>query len=296
VALVLARDRLGRRARRRHGPRQDDPDDLAALGREGRRRQDRGGSAVQGPHRRADEVVTNWMREIERFAPSLKAVAWTGPDREKRTPRARHADVVITSYALLRRDEDFFQKYEFAVRHPRRGAEHQEPPLGHGARGEEAPLRSAASRSRARPSRTASRRSGRSSTSCRRGCSATSRPSRSATRAPSTAATRRPRAPARGDPPAHAPPHQERGGQGPPRAHRGGARVRAAADPAAALPAGAGAGAGQRARRDRPGGRGEEPDRRSSRGSRGCARRRATRGSSSCRGSSPTTTRASSTR
>ena len=58
-------------------------------------------------------VVNNWLREVEKFAPTLKAVAWTGPDREKRLHELDHADLVITSYALLRRDEDFLQKYEF---------------------------------------------------------------------------------------------------------------------------------------------------------------------------------------
>ncbi len=59
-------------------------------------------------------VVTNWLREVTRFAPSLRAVAWTGPDREKRLHELDTADVVITSYALLRRDEEFLQRYEFA--------------------------------------------------------------------------------------------------------------------------------------------------------------------------------------
>lgn len=59
-------------------------------------------------------VVHNWLREVEKFAPTLRAVAWTGPDREKRTHELDRADVVITSYALLRRDEEFLQKYEFA--------------------------------------------------------------------------------------------------------------------------------------------------------------------------------------
>ncbi len=59
-------------------------------------------------------VVTNWLREVTRFAPTLRAVAWTGPDREKRLHELDHADVVITSYALLRRDEEFLQRYEFA--------------------------------------------------------------------------------------------------------------------------------------------------------------------------------------
>ncbi len=59
-------------------------------------------------------VVTNWMREVERFTPHLRAVAWTGPDREKRLHEVDGADILITSYALLRRDEDFLQKYDFA--------------------------------------------------------------------------------------------------------------------------------------------------------------------------------------
>jgi hypothetical protein len=59
-------------------------------------------------------VVTNWLREVERFAPHLRAVAWTGPDREKRLHEVEGADILITSYALLRRDEDFLQKYDFA--------------------------------------------------------------------------------------------------------------------------------------------------------------------------------------
>ncbi|MFO0003286.1 MAG: SNF2-related protein, partial [bacterium] len=37
-----------------------------------------------------------------------------GPDRERLAPELATADVVLTSYALLRRDEDFFQRYDFA--------------------------------------------------------------------------------------------------------------------------------------------------------------------------------------
>jgi superfamily II DNA or RNA helicase len=58
-------------------------------------------------------VVPNWLREIEKFAPSLTAVAWQGPDREKLTEKLDDADVVITSYALMRRDEEFFSKRNF---------------------------------------------------------------------------------------------------------------------------------------------------------------------------------------
>ncbi|MBL8604674.1 MAG: DEAD/DEAH box helicase [Myxococcales bacterium] len=58
-------------------------------------------------------VLSNWLKEIEKFAPSLRAVLWAGPDREKRTHEVDSADVVVTSYALLRRDEEFLQQYEF---------------------------------------------------------------------------------------------------------------------------------------------------------------------------------------
>jgi superfamily II DNA or RNA helicase len=54
-------------------------------------------------------VVPNWQREIEKFAPSFKTVLWQGPDRQERAAELEDADVMITSYALLRRDEEFLQ-------------------------------------------------------------------------------------------------------------------------------------------------------------------------------------------
>ena len=52
-------------------------------------------------------VVTNWQRELERFAPTLSVAMWHGQGRKDRIEAVREAEVVITSYALLRRDEDF---------------------------------------------------------------------------------------------------------------------------------------------------------------------------------------------
>ncbi len=57
-------------------------------------------------------VVTNWMREIEKFAPSLRHVVWHGGDRKERSDELEDADLVITSYALLRRDEELLAKLD----------------------------------------------------------------------------------------------------------------------------------------------------------------------------------------
>jgi len=54
-------------------------------------------------------VVPNWQREIEKFAPKLTTVLWQGPNRQELEGELETADVMITSYALLRRDEDFLQ-------------------------------------------------------------------------------------------------------------------------------------------------------------------------------------------
>jgi superfamily II DNA or RNA helicase len=57
-------------------------------------------------------VVRNWEREIERFAPTLGVVMWHGADRRQNEEEAKEAEVLITSYALLRRDIEFLQTLE----------------------------------------------------------------------------------------------------------------------------------------------------------------------------------------
>ncbi len=59
-------------------------------------------------------VVPNWLREIAKFAPSLKAMAWHGADRHDRKEELESHDIVITSYALLRRDEEQLGKIKLA--------------------------------------------------------------------------------------------------------------------------------------------------------------------------------------
>lgn len=52
-------------------------------------------------------VVTNWERELARFAPTLKVALWHGTNRKEQADEIKEAEVIITSYALLRRDEEF---------------------------------------------------------------------------------------------------------------------------------------------------------------------------------------------
>lgn len=54
-------------------------------------------------------VLNNWEREIEKFAPSLKAIIHHGEQRSKEKTflkEAKKVDVIITSYALIYRDFD----------------------------------------------------------------------------------------------------------------------------------------------------------------------------------------------
>ncbi len=57
-------------------------------------------------------VVTNWERELARFSPSLDVALWHGADRHENTDAIHKAEVVITSYALLRRDEGFLSSLD----------------------------------------------------------------------------------------------------------------------------------------------------------------------------------------
>lgn len=60
-------------------------------------------------------LVHNWVAEAEKFVPDLKAVAIEGPDRAKVLAAHGDADILVTSYALLRRDEAWYQERDFDV-------------------------------------------------------------------------------------------------------------------------------------------------------------------------------------
>jgi len=58
-------------------------------------------------------VVPNWFAEAKKFTPSLRAIILQGPKRRKLFPHIPHADLVLTSYALLQRDIPELKKHHF---------------------------------------------------------------------------------------------------------------------------------------------------------------------------------------
>lgn len=61
-------------------------------------------------------LVFNWQREANRFTPQLRTLAIQGGERHSLFGEPmREADLVITSYALLRRDIDHYQRIDFAA-------------------------------------------------------------------------------------------------------------------------------------------------------------------------------------
>lgn len=58
-------------------------------------------------------VVPNWAAEAKKFAPSLRVLTLSGPKRAKAYPAIPHADIVITSFALLQRDIEKLKRHSF---------------------------------------------------------------------------------------------------------------------------------------------------------------------------------------
>lgn len=56
-------------------------------------------------------VVYNWQRESEKFTPDLKILNLTGSERHGQLRNIAESDIVITSYALLRRDIKILKQY-----------------------------------------------------------------------------------------------------------------------------------------------------------------------------------------
>ncbi len=60
-------------------------------------------------------VVPNWRAEAVKFAPGLRVLVLNGPERRKYFRSIPHADLVITSYALLQRDIDKLLGFQYHV-------------------------------------------------------------------------------------------------------------------------------------------------------------------------------------
>ena len=58
-------------------------------------------------------LVENWRAEAARFTPGLKVLVLHGANRQERFADVAGHDLVITSYALLRRDGDQYAQWEF---------------------------------------------------------------------------------------------------------------------------------------------------------------------------------------
>jgi len=58
-------------------------------------------------------LVFNWVAEAKKFTPGLKVLALHGPDRHAWFEQIQEHDVVVTSYALIRRDAERYRELEF---------------------------------------------------------------------------------------------------------------------------------------------------------------------------------------
>jgi SNF2 family DNA or RNA helicase len=59
-------------------------------------------------------VAYNWKDEADRFAPGINVLVLTGPDRSAKFDDISKADIVITTYALLRRDFEILSKHNYS--------------------------------------------------------------------------------------------------------------------------------------------------------------------------------------
>ncbi len=58
-------------------------------------------------------LVFNWVAEVKKFTPELKVLALHGADRHERFSEIATSDLVVTSYALIRRDAERYRGLEF---------------------------------------------------------------------------------------------------------------------------------------------------------------------------------------
>src|SRR6185503_17602724 len=60
-------------------------------------------------------LVFNWVAEAKKFTPQLNVLALHGPDRHKFFEELPRSDLIVTSYALIRRDFEHYKQIEFGT-------------------------------------------------------------------------------------------------------------------------------------------------------------------------------------
>lgn len=58
-------------------------------------------------------LMSNWRREAEKFTPTLKVLTLHGPEREQYFEQLKDYDLILTTYALVLRDEEHYRQHEF---------------------------------------------------------------------------------------------------------------------------------------------------------------------------------------
>lgn len=73
--------------------------------------------ALPGPHLVIcpSSLVWNWSREASVFCPNLRVLTIEGSERAERFPKIPDHDLIITSYALLRRDAEHYKAFVFST-------------------------------------------------------------------------------------------------------------------------------------------------------------------------------------
>lgn len=60
-------------------------------------------------------VLPNWQAEITQFTPDLRVVLWHGNDRQSQNEALAAADIILSSYPLLLRDQKLFAAQDFGL-------------------------------------------------------------------------------------------------------------------------------------------------------------------------------------
>jgi superfamily II DNA or RNA helicase len=58
-------------------------------------------------------LLHNWKEECEKFAPNLTILMYSGPDRYRLYHDFQYADIVLTSYGIVRNDADVLKHFDF---------------------------------------------------------------------------------------------------------------------------------------------------------------------------------------